>query len=67
MKRLQRGFTAMELLAVGTFVLIVAGVGGWIANVVKLVGMDFGAVTGMLVVRAIGIVIAPLGAVMGFI
>jgi hypothetical protein len=67
MKRLQRGFTAMELLSVGIFVLIVAGVGGWIANVVKLVGMDFGAVTGMLVVRAIGIVIAPLGAVMGFV
>jgi hypothetical protein len=67
MKSLQRGFTAMELLAVGWFVLIVAGIGGWIANVVKLVGMDFSAITGMLVVRAIGIVIPPLGAVMGFV
>lgn len=67
MKRFQRGFTLVEGAVVGWFLLILIGVGGWIANVVKLVGMDFGTVTGMLVVRAIGIVVPPLGAVMGFI
>jgi prepilin-type N-terminal cleavage/methylation domain-containing protein len=60
----QRGFTAVELLVV---VLFVAGAGGWIANIVKLVGMSFDQITGMLVVRAIGIFVAPLGAVMGFL
>lgn len=37
---------------------------GWIANLVKLCGMD--DATGMLVARAIGIVIAPLGSFLGF-
>jgi len=64
MKRFQQGFTAVELFIVA---LVLLGGGGWIANIVKLVGMDFGAITGMLIVRAIGIFIAPLGAVMGYI
>lgn len=63
MKR-QHGFTTGELVIV---LLLLVGGGGWIANIVKLAGMDFGAVTGMLVIRAIGIVVAPLGAVMGFL
>lgn len=67
MRKLQRGFTAVELLTVGFFLMVLVGLGGWIANIVKLIGMDFGAITGMLVVRAIGIPLAPLGAVMGFI
>jgi hypothetical protein len=67
MKSLQRGYTAVELLYVGFFALLVVGFGGWIANIVKLVGMDFAAVTGLMIVRAVGIVVPPLGAVMGFI
>lgn len=64
MKKLQRGFTAFELFIV---VLVLGGVGGWVANIVKLADMDFGAITGMLVIRAVGIFVAPLGSVMGFI
>lgn len=64
MKSVQRGFTAIELFVVA---LILAFAGGWIANVVKLVGMDLGTITGLLVVRAIGIFVPPLGAVMGFV
>ena len=61
----QRSYTgAMALFIIALWVL---GLGGWVANIVKLVGMDFGAITGLLIVRAIGIFIAPLGAVMGFI
>jgi hypothetical protein len=67
MKSLQRGWTLIEGASVFVLVLILGGVGGWIANIVKLVGMDFGAITGMLIVRAIGIVVPPLGAVMGFL
>ena len=60
----QRGYTgAMALFIIAIWVL---ALGGWVANIVKLVGMDFGAITGLLIVRAIGIFIAPLGAVMGF-
>lgn len=64
MKILQRGFTLIEMMVVA--ILVFGGV-GWIANVVKLVGMNFDHITGLLIVRAIGIVLVPLGAVMGFI
>ena len=61
----QRGYTgALALFIIALWVL---ALGGWIANIVKLVGMDFGAITGLLIVRAIGIFIAPLGAVMGYL
>jgi hypothetical protein len=56
--------------AIVAIVLIVIGLalaGGWVANIVKLAGMDFASVTGMLVLRAIGIFIAPLGGVLGFL
>lgn len=60
----QRGFTLPQLL----FLLIVLfGVGGWIANIVKLIGMNLDPITGMLIVRAVGIVLLPVGAVVGFI
>jgi hypothetical protein len=64
MKNLQRGYTFVELAVV---VLAVLGVGGWIANIVKLVAMNFDHITGMLVARAIGVFFAPLGAVLGFL
>lgn len=39
---------------------------GWILNIIKFVGMDFTHVEPMLVLRGIGIIMAPLGAVLGF-
>lgn len=61
----QRSYTSFELTII--VLIAVLALGGWIANIVKLVGMDFGAITGLLIVRVIGISIVPLGAVMGFI
>lgn len=66
MKSLQRGFTAIEMVICFLWGVALVGVGGWVANIVKLIGMDLGSVTGMLVARAIGIFVAPLGAVLGF-
>jgi len=61
----QRGYTGtVAIFIIALWVLCAVG---WVANIVKLVGMDFGAITGLLIVRAIGIFIAPLGAVMGFL
>jgi hypothetical protein len=62
----QRGYTLTELLMLVWVALVLAGVGGWIANIVKFCGMDFGSVTAMLVLRAIGIIAAPLGAILGY-
>jgi len=48
--------------------ILVALAGGWVANIVKLVGMDpFWPMTGLGVARVVGIFLAPLGAVLGFI
>ena len=60
----QFGYTIIEISVV--LFLLVGGF-GWVWDIVKLVGMDFDHITGMLVVRAIGIFIPPLGAVMGYI
>jgi len=62
--KFEKAFTAYTLFV---FVLMVAGVGGWIANIVKLTDMAFDPLTGMVVLRFIGIFVAPLGAVLGFI
>ncbi len=42
------------------------GLGGWIANIVKLCGMNFDHFSGWMMARGIGIFVAPLGAVLGF-
>jgi hypothetical protein len=47
-------------------VILFAGIGGWIANIYKLVGASFDPLTGLVVLRCIGIFVAPLGSVLGF-
>lgn len=43
-----------------------AAVFGWAWNIVKICDSDFSHITGMLIVRIIGIFIAPIGAVLGY-
>lgn len=54
-------FWGWLVIAVGIF-----GVIGWIANIVKLAD-DCCGMSGMLLVRAIGILFMPLGAVLGYV
>ena len=61
-RRREAGFSLVELV---TALVILFGVGGWVANMVKLATEH--EATGKVVLRAIGIVVAPLGAVMGFL
>jgi hypothetical protein len=53
----------------GLFVILIwiAGGIGWILNIVKLAQHINDPVTGMFVARCVGVVAAPLGAVLGFI
>ncbi|RZI60668.1 MAG: hypothetical protein EOP14_00090 [Pseudomonas sp.] len=44
---------------------IILAVVGWVLNIVKLVPME--GPMGMLLLRAAGIILAPLGAVLGYI
>lgn len=60
----QRG-NAGAVIIVWLFVVIPALL-GWIMNIVKIVHSDFAHIGGMLVVRIVGIFVAPLGAVLGY-
>lgn len=60
----QLGFTSIEMFIA---VLALLGVGGWIANIVKLIGSSFDPITGIVVARIIGVPFGPLGAVLGFL
>ena len=62
----QAGYTAAELLVVLIGMACLVGLGGWIANIVKLATAGLDPLTGMVVLRAVGIFLAPLGAVLGF-
>ena len=46
--------------------LLVVGLIGWVMNIVEIVETCCDPLTGMLVVRIAGILIAPLGAVLGY-
>jgi len=59
----QAGYTTFELVMT---VIVLAGLGGWIANIVKLFGMFDGPVTALFIGRIVGVFAAPLGAVLGF-
>lgn len=54
------------ILAIQLAIVLVGGT-GWIWNIVKILGSDFGTITGMLVLRVIGVFVAPLGVVLGFL
>ena len=59
-----RGFALTELIVV---IVWLAAAGGWIANIVKVVSAISEPVTGMFIARCIGVIVAPLGAVLGYL
>lgn len=59
----QIGFTIIELL---TLLIVLFGGFGWCWNIVKLIGMNIDPITGLLVVRAIGIFVFPVGMIVGY-
>jgi hypothetical protein len=50
-----------------SFGIVFTGIYGWIANVITIAGSNFNDLTGLLVLRVIGIFVAPMGAILGFI
>lgn len=64
----QFGYTLSELIIGLFFAVVVVGGGiGWVWNIVKLVGMSLDPLTGMLIVRAVGIFVFPVGMVVGWL
>ena len=64
MNKKQRGFALAKLAVV---LVVGAAFLGWCMNIVKLVGTVDGPVTGMFILRCVGIFLAPLGAVLGYV
>lgn len=60
----QKGATLLEFVALLIGLLLI---GGWIANVVKIVGAISEPLTGLFIIRCVGVFAAPVGAVLGFI
>jgi competence protein ComGC len=60
----QSGFTLIELIIVLVFI---PGIIGWVWNIIKLVHVISDPLTGMTVLRGVGIIVAPLGAILGFL
>ena len=49
----------------GYIVVLIAAFVGWVLNLVTVVGMIGGDITGEFVVRCVGVIAVPLGAVLG--
>lgn len=60
----QRGNAVLGTIGI---ILFIAAIGGWIANIVKIFSEISDPITGLFILRAIGVVLAPLGAVLGYL
>lgn len=60
---LQRGFTSVELAIVCVWLF---GLFGWGWNIVKIVQSGHDVAIGMFVARCIGVFVAPIGSLLGY-
>ena len=58
----------LNMIRLIPILLVLLGAGGWVANIYKLVSTGFVIAQwgGMEILRVIGVVVAPLGAVLGY-
>jgi hypothetical protein len=62
------GTVIKELTVIFLYIgLVIASLTGWIWNIVKLYGLGPDPLTEELVIRVVGIFVAPLGVVMGYL
>lgn len=66
MKKISFSTGGSTAAAIVWLLFICVFVFGWIANIVKLVGIS-GEIGGMFIVRVIGIFVAPLGSILGYL
>ena len=65
--RKQVGYTLTELVTVVLCLALAAGAAwGWVWNIIKLVGMNLDPISGLLIVRVVGIFVPPVGMVVGY-
>lgn len=62
------GTTEWEgFFAIGLILLWVAAAIGWILNIVKIVGSVADPLSAMFIIRCLGVFLAPVGAILGFL
>ena len=64
MKDSQKGSADVSSLVI--LAIIAAGVIGWIMNIYEIVQTVADPITGMFILRCVGIFVAPLGAILGY-
>lgn len=47
--------------------LVIGLIAGWVMNIITIAHSDFGTLTGLLVLRVVGIFVAPLGSILGWV
>lgn len=62
----RKGFSVYGLAWLLYIVVGLAAVVGWVMNIMDIVKSDFSSITGLLVLRVIGVFVPPLGAVLGY-
>jgi hypothetical protein len=60
----QKGTSLSALLSVIVWVLSAVG---WVCNIITLAQSNFDHITGLIILRVIGVFVAPLGSVLGFV
>jgi hypothetical protein len=54
------------MLALGIILIWLAGIVGWVLNIISIATGTFTPLTPLMVLRLIGIFVAPLGSVLGY-
>jgi len=58
------GFTIVSLLF---FFVWIAAIVGWVWNVIKIFNLIEDPITGLFILRCVGVFAAPLGAILGYL
>lgn len=57
----------MKFIVIAYWVIALTLFAGWVSNIVQLCGYSFDSWTTTMVVKAVGIIMGPVGSVMGII
>jgi hypothetical protein len=47
--------------------IVILGIVGWVANVVQIVATINHPITGLFILKCVGVLVAPLGVVLGWV
>lgn len=63
----QKAKATISAFSIIILLVIIAGIIGWISNIINVVEAISNPVTGLFIMQCAGIVVAPLGSVLGYV